>query len=321
MDYSPDQAHAIPDDVKDGSLVRTAVVPLDGSPLAERALPYATQLARVGAVGLVLVRAHLPDDDRLDLRLAYPGLRPAERATLERCEAEAALIQTAERLRRAGLDAVAVFREGGAAAVLRVVAAETNADLIVMATHAEWLSGRFLLGSVGDELVRGTCLPVIMIPPRCQHGWHRGQLRVLVPLDGSPLAERAVTAAVRLVSTTGGELALLGIVQGARAPVLDPNVRLVSDAIPDQATVGAYLDGIASQLRASNISVTTHVSFGAVGMTVIKASADLDADLIAMATHGRSGLTRLIVGSAAREVLERADRPVLMVRPCSASAG
>jgi nucleotide-binding universal stress UspA family protein len=190
-----------------------------------------------------------------------------------------------------------------------------------MATHAERLSGRFLLGSVGDELVRGTCLPVIMIPPRCQYGWHCGHLRVLVPLDGSPLAERAVTAAMRLVSTIGGELVLLGVVEAAPTSVLDPNVLLVSDPTPAQATVGAYLDGIASQLRASSISVTTQVSQGAVGMTVIRASAELDADLIAMATHGRSGLTRLIVGSAAREVLERADRPVLIVRPRSASAG
>jgi nucleotide-binding universal stress UspA family protein len=294
------------------SLIQTAVVPLDGTPLAERVLPFATRLARIGAVKLVLVRAHLPDDDRLDLRLAHPELGPAERASLERTEAEAMIMNLAQRLRQAGLDAVGLFREGAAARVIKGVAAETKADLILMATHADGLAGRFFLGSVADEVVRNGNVPVLMITARCQHPWPGDrQLRVLIPLDGSNLAERALMPATQLVSTIGGQLVLLTVLNDARSTSSDSS----AESAAEQAATQRQLDDVATRLQAASLSLNTRVSLGAVGTSIVHEAAILDADLIAMATHGRSGLTRLLLGSVTRQVVELADRPVLLVHP------
>jgi nucleotide-binding universal stress UspA family protein len=294
------------------SLIQTAVVPLDGTPLTERVLPFATRLARIGAVKLVLVRAHLPDDDRLDLRLAHPELGPAERASLERAEAEAMIMNLAQRLRQAGLDAVGLFREGAAARVIQGVAAETKADLILMATHADGLVGRFFLGSVADEVVRNGSVPVLMITARCQHPWPGDrQLRVLVPLDGSSLAERALMPAMQLVSTIKGQLVLLTVLNDTRSTSSDSR----AESATEQAAAQRQLDVVATRLQAAGLSVNTRVSVGAVGASIVHEAAMLDADLIALATHGRSGLARLLTGSVARQVVEVADRPVLLVSP------
>ena len=171
-------------------MFKSVLLPLDGSVLAARALPYAKRVARAAGARLIVVRAHLPADD-LGLRLEYPELSPAERADVERTTAEAEFRTAVDGLRRKDLDVEAYFVEGGAADVIYETAASTQANLIVMSTHGHGGLGRWLYGSVADEVLGRVPVPVLFVSAVCTQLWPRiSPLRVVAPLDGSDLADR-----------------------------------------------------------------------------------------------------------------------------------
>jgi nucleotide-binding universal stress UspA family protein len=153
-------------------------------------------------------------------------------------------------------------------------------------------------------------------PPTFEH--------ILIPLDGSPLAEQALEPTRTFGTIMGSRYTLLqivppfelgGYVPGVDAAQLDREIR---QRRHDEAKT--YLERVAAQLRAEGATVTTRVGFAkqaAVG--VLDAAREHDADLIALATHGRSGLRRLLLGSVADKVVRSADMPVLLYHPHQAS--
>jgi nucleotide-binding universal stress UspA family protein len=280
------------------------LVPLDGSVLAEHALPYALHLARAAGGRLVLIRA-----------------TPAA----ARDAAEAALAATAERLVAAGVPVEPQVRAGEAGAVILEAARAREAGLIAMATHGRSGLGRWLYGSVADRVLRHADRPVLLVPAACERRWPPAQApgaapgpprRVLVPLDGSGRAEAALEPAGAIADALGAGLLLA---QAVPFPVV-PSGSDQEDA-PD-AEVGAargYLEEVAAPLRAAGRDVEVRVEAGMVVPTLARLERERDVEAVAMATHGRSGLARVVLGSVATGVLQLARVPVLTVRPAPLS--
>jgi nucleotide-binding universal stress UspA family protein len=144
--------------------------------------------------------------------------------------------------------------------------------------------------------------------------------RALVPLDGSPLAEAIIPFLVKIAGPLDMSIVLLRVleiippvVEGARQELIDASEVRRRDA-------QAYLAGVAATLGARGIDVSCHVRSGRPDLQIVEAAREVSADLIAMSTHGRSGLGRLLFGSVAEQVLRHAEVPVFMMRHTDGAA-
>jgi nucleotide-binding universal stress UspA family protein len=143
--------------------------------------------------------------------------------------------------------------------------------------------------------------------------------RVLVPLDGSTVAESIIPFILEIAGPLDMEVTLVrvlvpvppSVVEGTRYAVIEDVVKLRAEA-------EAYLASIAAQLRAKGIRATTAVRRGEAVVEILAGAREAEADLIAMTTHGRSGLSRLLFGSVAAAVLSQADVPVFLMRHTAA---
>lgn len=141
--------------------------------------------------------------------------------------------------------------------------------------------------------------------------------KILVPLDGSELAEQVLPQVSQLAGCTGAEVVLLRVPSEPVYDYLVPDPDIVVEMRQDIETAAqVYLDEVASEFRAMQLAVSTLVVWGApVQDTIIAVARQIQADLIAMSTHGRSGVARLVIGSVADDVVRHAPVPVLLVRP------
>lgn len=305
-------------------MFHTLLVPLDGSESSERCLPLARAIARASSSSVHLVEVHAPAVPGLLLsstQFDYQGLDMEAYAARHREEMGAHLAPIAESFEGEGITASAAVLEGRVVDQLAAHAESVAADLIVMTTHGRSGASRMWLGSVADGLVRHTHIPIIMSRVDHERRPPAGldDLRhILVPLDGSDLGERILEPAAALARISGARLTLAHVVAshaalgGGVVPLLpDDIVRL-----NDQAD--AYLEGIAERLREDGLSVATHLAEGEGAANMIAAMADeLDADLIALATHGHGGLRRAMIGSVADKVLRSSPLPLMVLRPDS----
>jgi nucleotide-binding universal stress UspA family protein len=141
--------------------------------------------------------------------------------------------------------------------------------------------------------------------------------RILVPLDGSELAEQVLPDITQLAGCTGAQVALVRIPSEPLYDYLVPDPEVALEMRRDiELGAETYLEEIASELRSMGLDVVYHVVWGApVAATLLQVAQELEVDLIAMSTHGRSGLARLMIGSVADEVVRNSPVPVLLLRP------
>jgi nucleotide-binding universal stress UspA family protein len=224
---------------------------------------------------------------------------------------------------------------GDVAPTLGSLTAGGRYDLVVMATHGRSPLSRFWLGSVADEMLRHATLPLLLVRP----GDEEPKLteepdlgRIVLPLDGTELAERIVEPAATIASLMpGSELVLVRAIRpvtlfDASPAMAESGVEaahLVMEAEAMQAKsqhdAETYLAGVAHRLEARGLKVTTHVVVEDKPAEAILHEAEGErAKLIAMETHGRSGLARLFLGSVADKVLHSAHVPILVQRPVNA---
>jgi len=143
--------------------------------------------------------------------------------------------------------------------------------------------------------------------------------KILVPLDGSALAERALEPAIRLAKQFGSEMILLRVVVPepvlVALPGLSPRPYDVYDAElrHDQEEAEAYLSGLKLQWHGAGVITHTEVLSGAPAEMIVDAAQGRAVDLIVMSTHGRSGVSRLLYGSVAEAVLRGAHLPILLI--------
>jgi len=143
--------------------------------------------------------------------------------------------------------------------------------------------------------------------------------RVLVPLDGSKTAEAIVPFVLEIAGPLDLEVVLVRVVVPIPPSVVE-GIRdvAVEDVEARQAEAETYLSGVAAELRDRGVRVRTVVRRGDPVTEIASAARELEADLIAMTTHGRGGLGRLLFGSVAEAVLRTAELPVLMMRQTAA---
>jgi nucleotide-binding universal stress UspA family protein len=299
-------------------MFKTILLPTDGSRLAARAIPYALRLARAPHARLVLVRAYLPPDDMLPLRLEFPDRSRTELAEIDRRQAMAGFEAEVERLRKIGCAVESRFEEGRAADVIFAIARAEHASVVVMATHGRGGIGRCLYGSVADDVIRRMPIPVLLVSNVCNSSWIGEKPgRILVPLDGSRLAAQVLSPAMALADNLGtGEIILLAVVEPAVGVYPDAEVQVVSDPAREHKQANEYLLMVASEMASSAPGpVSYRVEYGDPALTIASVAREQGVDAVAIATHGRSGAARLIVGSVATRTLQLATVPVLVYRP------
>ena len=306
------------------SSFRTILVPLDGSPVAEQALPLARRIAERAGSKLRLALVHQIPTAPLDPAAArlFTSLELATRKS-ERAYLRA--LQT--KLRQEGVRlASAVTLSGPVGPALDQYVRELGIDLVVMATHGRGGVRRAWLGSVADYLVRHLQVPVLVVRP-AEDGTATtspSASQIMVPLDGSALAEDAIGPAADLARLWGSELTLLRVVHpvvfygdellGWPAPYdeeLTANLRSQAEGYVRDLSERLRGEG----LRASGVAV---VGWGAAD-AILKLARPEHVAAIAIATHGRGGLKRLALGSVADKLIRGADVPVLVYRPAHAA--
>lgn len=140
--------------------------------------------------------------------------------------------------------------------------------------------------------------------------------KILVPLDGSALAERALTHAEKIAKGTGAELILMQVIgiPLADAPEVGPaEEEKVFKADVDSART--YLESIGERLRQGGLPVRSVVAQGAADSEILGFAHRENVDILVMSTHGRSGLSKLLMGSVAQKVMLTTKRPVMLVKP------
>lgn len=299
-------------------MFRTLVVPLDGSSLAEHALPYAIRLAQSGLGRLILMRATLA-----------PAPRTLDGSDWERDQAQA--IAEAEQYLRdmaasvsgqVPVETVAVY--GRAAPQILETARSFKADAVVMATRAQTGLPHLIFGSVTESVLANCIVPVFVVHPRADEApapsFAPYSARVLVPQDGSAYDAVALHAAVEVLEKRG-EIVLMTVIAPAEHVKHDEYGRVVAYLDQQEEWLSSeardYLEGVAIPLRNRPlpIKVTTDVRFGDPAAGITLGAAEQGADFIVMATHGRTGVRRAVVGSVAGEVLRTGSKPVLLVHP------
>ncbi len=339
------------------------LVPLDGSELSNSVLPHVRQVARCSHASVTLLHAlsepmrgvnglskamwERQAADMPQMRAAMAGHWQAD-ATRSATQPIKTNLVEREIEGYQFLDAIAVeLAQSGVEARTRIViaepdeaildvAAEEGADLIAMATHGRGGISRFLLGSVADRVVQHADAPVLLVRPA---GLRAGKLdelplyqRILVPLDGSELANTILPYVRKLAACTGAEVLLMQVVPEPAPDVIMTRAqfgweRTMSSSIAsgsgelarwiEHATAAARdrLDAVATVLTESGIRTETTVSVGRAAEAILDTAESRGADLIAMATHGYGGLRRFLMGSVADRVVQHAHAPVLLVRP------
>lgn len=294
------------------------LVPLDGSPLADAAIPHAAELARRTGSGLHLVRVHTPMVVGLVLDAPAFVLDPDLDKELE-AEARAWLTRRAtEVLAQMGVPVSSEARIGPPAAEIVAAATAHNARLIVCSTHGAGGWAPQWLGSVADGIIRHAPCPVLAMSGA---GAARSPApaSVLVLLDGSEVSASILPSATWFAKAMGARIDLLRVVippwAGDSYNVLPSTAvdRFQIDPFADAAK--HQLDAVAEELRAQGFVVSSEV---VVQMSPTRAILEhverTNPGVVALATHGR-GLSRLLMGSVADKVLRASARPTLCYRP------
>ena len=304
----------------EGEMMATQIlVPLDGSPLAEQALPCAMALSRGLAAELVLFGAvSIPCDTQEILDKA--GVKADALLEQLKAEAEEHLREVVKQLRDAGLTARHVVHCGPAAEAIVGYAEQMDVRQIVMATHGYTGPNRWTHGSVAERVLQSASVPVLLVrvqegepsdlpqPMCCQ--------RILVPLDGSIRAERVLPAVTPIAQALGSEVILFQV------PIVYVSGWMTGEwFLPVQGILAtaeqdaqAYLSHVATRLKQQGVNASTATEIGVVAESIIEHAEANRVDLIAMCTHGRTGLRRWTLGSVADRVLRAGNIPILLVR-------
>lgn len=312
-------------------MYRRITVPLDGTWTSRQALPWAQTIAREAGCPIDLVRVAFPAALGTELYGAAV-LQPGDIEEMRRA-AQFDLQSLADEITAAGIAATSRALTGGAISDALVEYLRTSqADLVVMATHDAGRVEHLLLGSVADSVVRHVHIPVLLVrPDQVAPSFESGRPieRMLIPLDGSSFGEEIIRHAATLASLLKSDIVLLAVlppIATAATPaahVADSslvnqsiNARNVDQEIEHVKSKTVALEGIAGPLRSAGLVVRTVVLTDAhAARAIVDYTKSESIDAIAMTTHGRGALKRIIAGSVSQRVLRTSHVPMLIYRP------
>jgi nucleotide-binding universal stress UspA family protein len=227
---------------------------------------------------------------------------------------------------------------------------KVDADLVAMSAHGRSGLSRWVFGSVADRVLRGSVCPVLLVRPEIRlrsmsspwsgvqtegtagvlasdrYGKRRiAYRRILVPLDGSELAEQVLPYVKPFIDPSSTRVFLIRVLTtgiGDRTIALltsyPPGLQLATTVLHRaELQLRTYLRSVAAVLREEGAIVHTAVRRGSPADEILAYAAEVDADILIMTTHGLSGLSRWVYGNVAGRVLQGAQSPVLLVRPRS----
>jgi nucleotide-binding universal stress UspA family protein len=298
-------------------MLQHILVGLDGSPLAETILAYVSTLAKsVDADVTLLHVVHLPEDMREGehYQTLQPHIQQAE------TQAHDYLRRVAQRLTDAGVKNQSRMTAGGAAVEIVRYAQQEKMDLIALATHGRSGLQRWFYGSVAEKVLHTTHTPLLLIRPTAEQAAPALELtQLVVPVDGSPLAEAALPLAQALAASCKVPLVLLRVVETVSLAFADPtgisfaSYPQILDGLQEAAE--SYLNQRAATIRGQGVSVHTEAPVGLPADKIVTYAHEHPGSLVVMSTHGRTGLAALALGSVARRVVLHGNTPTLMVRP------
>jgi nucleotide-binding universal stress UspA family protein len=297
-------------------MFKRILVPLDGSELAERALPAALAIARANAAEVILLRSMvmvhtmLPEfAGEYDWRWPDMSLESAEHEVGEYLES---IVQA---YRQPNITFLKRILEGDEASAIQDTAHQDEVDLIVMTSHGRSGVKRWLLGSITERTLHTTLCPVLVVraPETIKH--------VVIALDGSEVAELALEPGMLAARSLGAHVTLLHVSQ--------PDSGSAQEAIPlewleretgryvmqsTRERAERYLAGIARRYVQQGIEVDTAVPSGSVVDNILSFIENEDVDLVAMSTHARTSLRRWVYGSNTSKVLRGSTCSMLVIR-------
>lgn len=259
------------------------LIPLDGTSFAEHALPLAETLCHTYGSHLTMVSVRQQketSDDAQDQLEVY-------------------LDRVSWRLKQSGARVDYVIRSGQVAEIVKALAEEIEADLIVMSTKGLLETDKLFPGNVANTLIRMTNKPMLLVRPTEEWKSRISKFtRLLVSLDGSAEAEQVLRFVRAVAKRFDSEIVLLSVPE--------------SDS--ELSDINRYLESVAEALGEKGFKVRTMVTGSGPERTILAVSESEDADLIMMATHGRGGKARAVaVGSVADRVVQSSHRPVFLV--------
>lgn len=321
-------------------MLKRILVPLDGSPRAERAIPVAARLARASGGSIILVRVVTTSVEFWPSLVPQPALaQVAIDADIASAEEYLEAITQSTSLANIQTETVVLF--GPTAPTILTVARSYHADIIILCSHSYIGMKRWVMGSVAQKVAQYAALPVLVLRergsiPAAPHPDATRPLRVLVPLDGSSQAKAAIEPAASLIAAlaapASGALHLLRVV----------NLSMLESAEEGQQHLVSHLHKAKEYLRATadhlredlvaptvaanklgvtwSVAVDTDVAEGIIrvaenGEDAEGAGVFGGCDLIALATHGRGGMQRWAMGSVTERVLGATELPILIIRP------
>jgi nucleotide-binding universal stress UspA family protein len=301
-------------------MYKVIMVPTDGSGFDREAIRVALRMAERSGAKIRLVRV-LATGSFFGMAAATEGTAVA--AEIVRSERDTALGElyalAAECRVTSTADLTVDLHTGPVADVLEGYARRHDVDLIVISTHGRSGLSRLTLGSVTDSLIRHTTIPVLVVKPPTSYlnpQINEAFRHIVVPLDGSTLAEQILPRVMALATIEDAEITLLNVLiprSHSEKDIVDPSLPWWDK---DISVARQYLFGIAARLRRNGIPVTTDIVIGENVPNAIGDFASRErADLIAIATHGRGGLARLIHGSVADAVMHSARMSMLVLKP------
>ena len=300
-------------------MYRNIMVPVDGSSFSREAVLQGVRIAEGCGATLRLVRVGTTPALISSPEALSPGVEAFEN---HRARELADLYQIANECRGSSTaNVTASLLDGPVSDALEGYIARHRVDLVVMRSHTRRGLARVWFGSVADKLIRHTGVPVLIVrPPSLATALESGFRfkRILVPLDGSALAERSLHAAVTLARLDGAAVTLLRIVPSAHSPgsQLQSPLGPASHAAVTEAQT--YLNSLVPTLRESNLGILPKVLIADdVAGAILQTTESHEIDLIAIATHGRGALARVATGSVADRLMRESAISTLVVHPPS----
>lgn len=297
-------------------MFKNVLVPLDGSSESDRIVAELKRLLGRQDLGVTLLRVldplrhHGSDREERDEREPHPTLRVGSaRMHLKRIKDE---------LASEGVEATTRVIMGDPASVIVRRAASLPDSLVAMGTHGRTGPARWVLGSVAERVLRNCARPLLLINASETQNRPPGVLfrRILLPLDGSETAAGILPLIKELAAFYMSEVVLLRVAP-LLAPVAAPYP--VGPMTPPMslADVKASLEPIVKELAEAGINARALATAGDPAREILEAIESEEIDLVAMTTHGWTGLDRWAFGSVAEKVLRHCPRPLLVQRVAS----
>jgi nucleotide-binding universal stress UspA family protein len=306
------------------------VVPLDGSQVASHALGYAIAFAERFNAALTLVTVIVPTLNEVytgdALSMANLALRGAYDKAFAKAEENATdhLESVAAPLRARGMTCAIAIHHGNPAEEIIACAGDAPGTLIAMSTHGRTGVERWRMGSVAQHVMRHAAVPTFIVTRRRADylpDAHPTVGEITVTLDGSALAERALPTATALADAFGVPLVLLSVLPN----VVYPASRGVTAFTPSTIEVERAKEERAEQYFAHLVERTTtptrtvrsvwrHAAAHPPEDVISDHLAGRPAGIVVMATHGRGGIRRWVMGSTAEGMLVQSPQPVLIIR-------